>query len=75
MKTIVYVDGLNLYYSMLRGTPFKWLDLYTLFRDQVLPALPREIQANIDEEEYLATKIRLLESLERCLSKHPAGGQ
>lgn len=38
MKTIVYVDGLNLYYSMLRGTPFKWLDLYTLFRDQVLDA-------------------------------------
>jgi predicted nucleotidyltransferase component of viral defense system len=41
---------------------------WALFRDQVLPALPREIQANIDEEEYLAMKIRLLESLERCLS-------
>ena len=26
MKTIVYVDGLNLYYAALRGTPFKWLD-------------------------------------------------
>ena len=53
------------------------LDLmgWELFRDQVLPALPREIQANIDEEEYLATKIRLLESLERCLSKHPGGGE
>ena len=46
------------------------LDLmgWALFRDQVLPALPREIQANIDEEEYLAMKIRLLESLEGCLS-------
>lgn len=44
------------------------LDLmeWALFRDQVLPALPREIQANIDEEEYLAMKIRLLDSLERC---------
>lgn len=41
---------------------------WALFRDQVLPALPREIQANIDEEEYLAMKIRLLQSLERCLS-------
>jgi hypothetical protein len=53
------------------------LDLmgWALFRDQVLPALPREIQANIDEEEYLATKIRLLESLGRCLSKHPGGGE
>lgn len=43
-----------------------------LFRDQVLPALPREIQAHIDEEEYLATKIRLLEFLERCLLKSAA---
>ena len=44
------------------------LDLmgWALFSDQVLPALPREIQANIDEDEYLAMKIRLLESLERC---------
>jgi Nucleotidyl transferase AbiEii toxin, Type IV TA system len=46
------------------------LDLmgWSLFRDQVLPALPREIQAHIDEEEYLATKIRLLDSLQSCLS-------
>ena len=36
MKTIVYVDGLNLYYGSLRGTPFKWLDLYALFRNCVL---------------------------------------
>jgi uncharacterized LabA/DUF88 family protein len=38
MKTIVYVDGLNLYYAALRGTPYKWLDLYALFRDKVLEA-------------------------------------
>jgi uncharacterized LabA/DUF88 family protein len=38
MKTIVYVDGLNLYYAALRGAPFKWLDLYALFQDQVLEA-------------------------------------
>lgn len=45
------------------------LDLmgWPLFRDQVLPALPGEILAHIDEEEYLATKIRLLDSLQRCL--------
>jgi predicted nucleotidyltransferase component of viral defense system len=48
------------------------LDLmsWALFRDQVLPALPRETQANIDEEEYLAMKIRLIESLEQCPLKH-----
>jgi predicted nucleotidyltransferase component of viral defense system len=52
------------------------LDLmeWALFRDQVLPALPRDTQANIDEEEYLAMKIRLIESIEHCLLK-PAGGK
>jgi 6-hydroxy-3-succinoylpyridine 3-monooxygenase len=38
MKTVVYVDGLNLYYGVLRGTTFKWLDLYALFQDHVLGA-------------------------------------
>lgn len=46
------------------------LDLmgWPLFRDQVLPTLPRDMLAHIDEEEYLAMKIRLLESIERCVS-------
>ena len=26
MRTRVYVDGLNLYYGAVKGTPFKWLD-------------------------------------------------
>ncbi|GAB3750799.1 hypothetical protein GCM10028864_26100 [Microlunatus parietis] len=30
-RTIVYVDGFNLYYR-LRKTPFKWLDLGAMFR-------------------------------------------
>jgi len=30
MKVGVYVDGYNLYYGRLRGTPFKWLDLVQL---------------------------------------------
>lgn len=37
MKTIVYVDGFNLYYGSLKGTPYKWLDLFKLFQ-QTLPA-------------------------------------
>jgi uncharacterized LabA/DUF88 family protein len=41
MKTVVYVDGLNLYYGLLRGTAFKWLDLYRLFQDHVLGAMTR----------------------------------
>jgi hypothetical protein len=28
-KTIVYVDGFNLFYR-LKGTPYKWLNLYKL---------------------------------------------
>ena len=31
MKTIVYIDGYNLYYGALRGTAYKWLDVMTLF--------------------------------------------
>jgi uncharacterized LabA/DUF88 family protein len=31
-RTIVYVDGFNLYYGALKGTAYKWLDLEALFR-------------------------------------------
>ena len=27
MKVNLYIDGFNLYYGMLKGTPYKWLDL------------------------------------------------
>ncbi len=36
MRTIVYVDGYNLYYGLLRKSKLKWLDLYALFKDHVL---------------------------------------
>lgn len=36
MRTIVYVDGFNLYYGALKNTPYKWLDLKALFT-AVLP--------------------------------------
>lgn len=36
LKTIVYVDGYNLYYGLLRRSPHKWLDLFSLFQDHVL---------------------------------------
>ena len=34
--TNIYIDGYNLYYSRLKGTAFKWLDLVKLFRDQIV---------------------------------------
>ena len=35
-KTIVYIDGYNLYYGLLKGTRFKWLDL-AKFAKELLP--------------------------------------
>jgi uncharacterized LabA/DUF88 family protein len=31
MRTYVYIDGFNLYYRALKGTPYKWLNLKALF--------------------------------------------
>lgn len=36
MRTMVYVDGFNMYYGCLRKTPYKWLDLCALF-DRTIP--------------------------------------
>ena len=36
VKTNIYIDGYNLYYSRLKGTAFKWLDLAFLFCDQIV---------------------------------------
>lgn len=35
MRTAVYVDGFNLYYRALKGTPYRWLDMYALCRQLV----------------------------------------
>ena len=31
-RTAIYIDGFNLYYGALKGTPYKWLDLDRYFR-------------------------------------------
>lgn len=36
-RVIVYIDGFNLYYGALKGTPYKWLDLGRLCQT-LLPA-------------------------------------
>lgn len=36
IKTIVYIDGYNLYYGLLRKTKLKWLDVVALFASHVL---------------------------------------
>ena len=35
-RTTIYVDGFNLYFSRLKGTPYKWLDVVALFRDRIV---------------------------------------
>jgi uncharacterized LabA/DUF88 family protein len=37
LQTIIYVDGFNLYYRALRGTPYKWLDLKLLAGEALKP--------------------------------------
>jgi uncharacterized LabA/DUF88 family protein len=32
LRTIVYVDGFNLYYGCLKGTPYRWLNIAELCR-------------------------------------------
>lgn len=38
LRTRIYIDGYNLYYGCLRGTPYKWLDLLPLFERHILPS-------------------------------------
>ena len=37
VRTYVYVDGFNLYYGALKGSPWKWLDLLALFQNVLQP--------------------------------------
>jgi hypothetical protein len=43
MKTVVYVDGFNLYYGAVKGTPYRWLNIAELCRE----LLPRDQIASI----------------------------
>lgn len=49
-KTFVYVDGFNLYYRKLKGTPYKWLNIRRL-AELLLP------QNAVDKIYYFTAKI------------------
>jgi hypothetical protein len=55
-KTSIYIDGYNLYYSRLKGTPFKWLDVVSLFRDQILP--PQDPHADVVAVKYFTSPVK-----------------
>ena len=44
MRTIIYIDGYNLYYGALKYTKYKWLDIYKLFHERICPTINPEIQ-------------------------------
>ena len=52
MRTIVYIDGYNLYYGLLRDTPWQWLDLEKLARKLLTP------KYEIAEIKYFTARIR-----------------
>ncbi len=43
MRTIIYIDGYNLYYGALKHTKYKWLDLYKLFNKIICPSINSDI--------------------------------
>src|SRR5690554_3362899 len=77
MKTIVYIDGFNLYYSAVKDTPLKWLNPIALsarlfprnevigvrnFTARVKP-MPRDGQEPLRQQIYWRT-LRTLPKLE-----------
>ncbi len=46
MKTIVYIDGYNLYYGSLRKTAHKWLDIHRLFSSHILNSESKLLRVN-----------------------------
>jgi len=46
MKTMVYIDGYNLYYGSLRKTAHKWLDIHRLFSSHILNSESKLLRVN-----------------------------
>ncbi len=56
MKTIVYIDGYNLYYGCLKNTAYKWLDIYTLFSEHVVKI--QSPQAHIEKIKFFTADVK-----------------
>ena len=52
MRTIIYIDGLNLYYGSLKNTSYKWLDLHALCKN----LLPKNY--DIIEIKYFTARVK-----------------
>lgn len=56
MRTIVYIDGYNLYYGRLKHSPYKWLDIYRLFSEHIIRA--QSPQAKVIKAKYFTADIK-----------------
>lgn len=68
-RTIVYVDGFNLYYGAVRKTRSKWLNIELLFRRLRPHDEIRRIYyftALVDRREKAARQMQYLKALETC---------
>ena len=73
MTTNVYVDGFNLYYGCLRGTPYRWLNLevlcqlllpnHTINRIHYFTALVNSRPGDLQKPQRQRTYIRALETI------------
>jgi len=50
-KTIVYIDGFNLYFGCLKGTPYRWLNLWE-FAQNIATA-----QAEVSAVRYFTARV------------------
>ncbi len=76
MKTIVYIDGFNLYYGCLKGSPYKWLNLlelskfllpkHKILKIKYFTAKVSPQPYNLDCHKRQYTYIRALQSLDCC---------
>jgi hypothetical protein len=55
-RTTTYIDGYNLYYSRLKGSPYKWLDIVTFFRDRIL--LSQDPDAELIKIKYFTAPVK-----------------
>ncbi len=69
LRTIVYVDGFNFYYGVLKGTPYRWLDLekfYTLLRPHDQIQSIKFFTALVDPGPHRDRQDTLLSALRAC---------
>ena len=68
MKTAIYIDGYNFYYSRLKDTPYKWLDIVILFRDLI--AWPQQPEADVVSVKFFTAPAKpVMRDTVRFLSK------